>query len=123
VILVDSSVWISHFRSSDNTLVALLEENWVLTHPFVIGELACGNLKNRATILGDLSRIGRAELAQHEEALELADTLRGKGIGWIDVHLIASALLSAAQLWTLDERLRRAASAANIRVFRPSKST
>ena len=122
MILVDSSVWISHFRSADTALIALLEENWVLTHPFVIGELACGNLKNRATILADLNRIEKAEMAQHEESLRLADTLRGKGIGWIDVHLIASALLSAARLWTLDERLRKAAAAANVKVFRPHKT-
>jgi predicted nucleic acid-binding protein len=119
VILVDSSVWIEHFRGGDSALAALLTEGVVLTHSFVIGELACGNLKYRARILTDLNDLPAAAPATHEEVLRLIEDrkLWGEGISWIDAHLLASTLLSNCSFWTLDERLNRIASYAGARVY------
>lgn len=91
----------------------LLDEGFVLAHPFVIGELACGNLKNREEILSLLSALPAATVAAHEEALRLLSDrqLPGRGLGWIDVHLLASALLSGATLWTRDRVLQATAAA------------
>ncbi|MGA2713969.1 MAG: type II toxin-antitoxin system VapC family toxin [Bryobacteraceae bacterium] len=116
MVLVDSSVWIEHFRRGQPALAALLNEGSVLMHPFVLGELACGNLKKRADILRDLEELPQAAAATHEEALDLMSErkLWGRGIGWIDAHLVASALLSNCHLWTLDVRLARAAADAGV---------
>jgi len=118
MILVDTSVWIAHFRKGSRTLSELLSRELVLVHPFVLGELACGNLKNRARILSDLSALPPAVSASHEEVMRLVEgrKLWGQGIGWVDAHLLASALLSDCQLWTLDERLIRATRAARVPV-------
>ena len=121
MILVDTSVWIAHFREAGSKLAHLLSEGLVMVHPFVVGELACGNLKNRDRILSDLQALPPAVPATHEEALRLVRDrkLWGTGIGWIDAHLLASALLSGAELWTLDEKLRRAAAAASVKRYTP----
>jgi len=121
MILVDTSVWVAHFREAGSKLAHLLSEGLVMVHPFVMGELACGNLKNRDRILSDLQALPPAVPATHEEALRLVKDrkLWGTGIGWIDAHLLASALLSEAELWTLDERLHRAAAAASVKRFVP----
>ena len=120
MILVDTSVWIAHFREGGSKLGELLREALVMTHPFVIGELACGNLKNRARILSDLDALPSAVSATHEEVMRLLELrkLWGLGIGWIDAHLLASALLSDCQLWTLDGRLVQAAAAAGVKLYR-----
>ena len=120
MILVDTSVWIDHFRSGGSKLGNLLSQTQVIVHPFVIGELACGNLKNRARILGDLEVLPSAVSATHEEVLRLIEVrqLWGMGIGWIDAHLLASAILSECQLWTLDANLLRAAAAAGAPLYR-----
>ena len=120
MILVDTSVWIDHFRSGGSKLGHLLSQTQVMVHPFVIGELACGNLKNRAPILGDLEALPAAVTATHEEVLRLVEVRRlgGLGIGWIDAHLLASAILSKCQLWTLDTKLLRASIAAGIHPYR-----
>jgi predicted nucleic acid-binding protein len=113
VILVDSSVWVGHFRSSDPHLVALLNENLVLTHPMVIGELACGTLPRRREVLGLLAELPSAVAASDREALELIEQRRlmGRGIGYVDAHLLAAAVLTAdARLWTFDALLAAAAS-------------
>lgn len=122
MVLVDSSVWIEHFRKGHAGLAALLNEASVLMHPFIVGELACGNLKNRALILENFAELPQAAVATHEEALDLMESrkLWGRGIGWIDSHLIASALLSNCPLWTLDERLNRAAAAAGVKKLKNS---
>ena len=119
MILADTSVWVEHFRAG-NALGELLYESLVLTHPFVIGELACGNLRNRARILADLEALPLAVCASDEEARRLVEDrgLWGRGIGWIDVHLLASALLTGCRLWTLDRPLRRAATAAGAHLYR-----
>ena len=122
MILVDTSIWIAHFRIGGSKLGDLLSQTSVMVHPFVMGELACGNLKHRARILSDLEALPSAVSATHEEVLRLIEDreLWGLGIGWIDAHLIASALLSNCQFWTLDARLNRAAAAAGVKLFRPA---
>jgi predicted nucleic acid-binding protein len=116
VTLVDTSVWIAHLRAGVSELRTLLEGDQVLTHPFVIGELACGNPRNRVEILDLLSRLPQARAAEHHEVMTFVARRRmyGRGIGWLDVHLLASALLSRATLWTLDRPLARAAEALSI---------
>ena len=111
MILVDTSVWVDHLRSRNRALVALLDDDRVLTHPFVIGELACGQLRNRREILELLATLPGAQVAGHEDALALVEGHRlfGRGIGWIDAHLLASTLLSHARLLTRDRRLSRLA--------------
>jgi len=113
VILVDTSVWVDHFRSGNAKLGELLADGVVLMHPFVVGELACGTMRNRVRILGDLQALPTSTLADHREVLRFVDTHRlwGRGIGWTDCHLLASAQLSGCALWTLDRPLRRAAAA------------
>jgi predicted nucleic acid-binding protein len=107
VILVDSSVWIEHFRSSDPKLRALLEQGRAVAHPFVIGELALGHLRKRAEVLSLLRALPRAPQASHEEVLAFVEMHRlpGSGVGWIDAHLLASAKLSGGRLWTRDRAL------------------
>jgi predicted nucleic acid-binding protein len=113
VILVDTSVWIDHLRSGEPLLVAALEGGRVLMHPFVLGELACGNLANRSEVLELLGGLPAAPSATDPEALEFIErrTLMGRGIGYIDVHLLASIALSGdARLWTRDRRLAAVAT-------------
>ena len=107
MILVDTSVWVDHLRRGNNDLVRLLGAEQVLCHPSVIGELACGVMGNRREILSLLRALPQARMADHDEALAIVEKRRlsGSGIGWIDVHLLASARLTRADLWTLDKRL------------------
>ena len=107
MILVDTSVWVDHLRKGEEELETLLNEGLVLSHPFVIGELACGDLKNRDEVLSLLEALPKTGVASHEEVLHLVAKrkLYGKGLGWIDVHLLASALLSQSPLWTRDKTL------------------
>ncbi|MBS0558149.1 MAG: type II toxin-antitoxin system VapC family toxin [Proteobacteria bacterium] len=109
MILVDSSVWVDHLRRRDAELVALLDAGVVMCHPFVIGELACGSLSNRAAFLAELANLPAAPVASHDEALGFVDrhALTGCGIGWVDAHLLASAYLAGrVPLLTRDKRLR-----------------
>ena len=113
MILVDTSVWIDHLRSGEQRLSDALETEQVLVHPFVVGELACGNLKDRRGVLRLLEDLPAAPAATDPEALEFIErrALMGRGIGYLDVHLLASVLLSGdALLWTRDRRLAAAAS-------------
>lgn len=109
MILVDTSVWIQHFRFGVPRLADFLEQNHVLIHEMVIGELFCGVLKNRSQVLRDLGRLQSAVLASHQEVLDLIESKRlmGRGIGYVDAHLVASVLLTGRQcrLWTLDRPL------------------
>jgi predicted nucleic acid-binding protein len=112
VILVDTSVWVHHLRATDKTLMSLLDIGQVLVHPFVIGELALGNLKQRDLLLGALQDLPQASIAANEEVLQFIDrhALYGIGIGYIDAHLLASVRLTAgAALWTRDKRLQATA--------------
>jgi len=116
MILVDTSVWIDHLRKTNGELSKLLDQGVVLCHPFVIGELACGNMKNRDEILDLFAALPKADMASHEEAMRLVKDrkLWGHGIGWIDVHLLASALLSNCKLWTKDKALQSVSRSLNI---------
>ncbi len=112
MILVDTSVWIDHLRSGDERLADLLNRCQVLIHPFVIGELACGNLRKRDEVLRLLNDLPQAVLASQEEVLHLINhkKLMGLGIGFIDAHLLASAVLTdSAVIWTRDKRLQKTA--------------
>jgi predicted nucleic acid-binding protein len=111
MVLVDTSVWVSHLRTADANLQALLLAEEVACHPFIVGELACGNLANRQEILGLLHQLPQAAVAAHAEVLSLIDARRlmGRGVGLVDVHLLASAMLGGLPLWTHDRRLRAAA--------------
>lgn len=109
--LVDTSVWIDHFRHADRRLAGLLLDGQVLYHPFVVGELACGALRRRAEILVLLRSLPHAPVVAAEEVLLFveAHALMGTGLGWVDVHLLASVCLAGERLWTRDNRLDRAA--------------
>jgi predicted nucleic acid-binding protein len=112
LILVDTSVWIDHLRASGDLLAKLLNAGRVLTHPFVIGELALGEMRQREAILDALSNLPSAELATDAEVLGFinSQSLFGRGIGYVDVHLLASVRLTAgAELWTRDKRLHSVA--------------
>jgi len=108
LILVDTSVWVDHLRTRDSVLFQLLQSAQVLIHPFIIGEIALGNLKERTLILRTLHGLPAAVSATDAEVLHFVDrnALHGLGIGLIDVHLLAATQLSpATRLWTRDKRL------------------
>jgi predicted nucleic acid-binding protein len=109
--LVDTSVWVDHFRRRNTALSARLDANQVWTHEFVVGELACGNLSRRREILSSLAALPHAPLADHDQVLRLVSDrhLMGKGLGWIDMHLLAAAMSADVLFWTLDKRLAAAA--------------
>ena len=112
MILVDTSVWIDHLRAGDQTLVGLLNAARVLAHPFVIGELALGHLRERKVVLATLSDLPQTSIATDTEVLHFIDryALFGRGIGYIDAHLLAAVRLTGgASLWTRDKRLRSVA--------------
>jgi predicted nucleic acid-binding protein len=108
MILVDTSVWIDHLRSNDEILGGLLDSNSVLMHPFVLGEIACGNLHNRSTVITLLKHLPLCSIADDNEVLFFIEQhqLMGLGIGYIDTHLLAATTLTnSARLWTRDKRL------------------
>jgi predicted nucleic acid-binding protein len=111
VVLVDTSVWVDHFRRACPSLMEILTRGEVLCHAAVVGELACGQMRRRATTLALLRALPRAATAHEDEVLAMIEHhhLHGAGLGWVDAHLLASARLSACQLWTLDKPLARAA--------------
>ena len=107
--LVDTSVWIDHFRFGNGRLEELLREDAVLMHAAILGELACGHLRRRAEILDALRLLPRAQEASGDEVLAFIEQHRlyGKGIGWTDAHLLSSSALSGAKIWTLDRALAK----------------
>jgi hypothetical protein len=111
MVLVDTSVWIAHFRDGQPELVDLLTDGQVVMHPFIRGELACGNLRNRVEVLFNLNSLPQAPRASDAEVMHLIDVRRlwGRGLGWTDMHLLAAALVSDLRFWTLDKRLGSAA--------------
>ena len=114
MILVDTSIWINHLRRTDALLARLLDAGRVLVHPFVIGEVALGLMRQRKVILAALLGLPRTQVATEEEVLGFIErhTLSGRGVGYIDVHLLAAARLTAgAALWTSDRRLHAVAVA------------
>ena len=115
-ILVDTSVWIKHLRESDKILIRLLEQGLVASHPFIIGELACGGIKNRHEIIGLLNDLPSTDVLDHYEILEFIEyrQIMNKGLGYVDVHLLGSALESETPLWTFDKALREVADQLSI---------
>ena len=113
MILVDTSVWIDHFRRSVPVLVDILRENRVLIHPMIVGEIACGSLRQRSEILPLLQLLPLAESPSQEEALHFIEKqkLFGQGVGWVDVNLLASCRLSGSTIWTRDKSLLKVATA------------
>jgi predicted nucleic acid-binding protein len=111
MVLVDTSIWVAHLRQGLRRLENLLMDAEVICHPFIIGELACGNLKNRNEIISLLQSLPIAPTIEFEEFLFFIDRnhLMGKGIGFVDVHLLASAQLAGMPLWTADKKLKSAA--------------
>ncbi len=118
MILADTSVWIDHFRLGNKRLHSLLDTGDIVCHPFVVGELTCGNLGNREEILTLLKVLPAAVEAKNEEVLAFIERHRldGTGLGWVDVHLLASAKLTKCSLWTLDRSLHRFARGLEVSV-------
>ncbi len=112
MILTDTSIWVNHIRLAEPELVAHLGAGDVLMHPFVIGELAVGNLRRRAVFLDFLLTLPQPRLASDSDVLQFVEErkLYGRGISYIDAHLLVSARFSAALLWTVDRRLQAAAT-------------
>ena len=117
--LVDTSVWVDHLRKRNSKLVAMLLGGEVMTHPFVIGELACGNLAQRTKILGALCELPLTPSVSHEEVLDFLEgrKLMGRGLGWIDIHLLASSILAKVPLWSADKRLSALAHEIGVRTY------
>jgi predicted nucleic acid-binding protein len=111
MILVDTSLWVHHFRYGHAQLGKALLDRQILMHPFVLGEIACGNLRARSGILNDLRQLPSAVFAENNEVLDFLEQHRlyGRGVTWIDVHLLASARLTGCHLWTFDSRLGKLA--------------
>lgn len=108
MVLVDTSIWVDHFRNGNDILKDLLSDGAVWSHEFIIGEIACGQLYMRTEILSLMQELPRVSTAGHEEVLTFIENnkIMGKGIGLIDAHLLASALLSHVKIWTLDKKLQ-----------------
>ena len=120
-ILVDTSVWVGHFKQRNEHLVALLESDRVVCHPYVVMEVACGTPPNRRTIIAMLAELESTPLATSDELLELIERRRlyGRGCGLVDISVLASAFLGEQTLiWTLDKRLAAVAAELN-RAYHP----
>ena len=116
MILADTSVWADHLRRPDPKMRVALQAGKVLVHPLVIGELACGHLRTRTTLV-QMQLLAQANVATHDEVLNLIEQhqLMGRGVGYVDFNLLASARLSKAKLWTRDKRLSEVADEFSIR--------
>jgi predicted nucleic acid-binding protein len=111
MVLIDTSIWVAHLREGSQRLETLLMDGEVVCHPFIIGEIACGNLKNRIEIISLLQSLPMAATIEFGEFLFFIEKydLMGKGVGFVDVHLLASAQLTGVSLWTADKRLKSTA--------------
>jgi len=109
--LVDTSVWVDHLRRGNDALAQRLRHGQVWVHPFVIGEVACGHLGRREEVLSLLRALPHAPVVHHAEAMDFLESqaIFGRGLGWVDVHLLASARLARIVIWTFDRRLQAAA--------------
>lgn len=116
MVLPDTTVWVEHLRRGDDALARLIADGAVLAHRFVLEELACGSIPERKSFIDAFGRLEKAPEASHAEFLHFIDSARldGKGLGMVDVHLLASARLARARLWTRDAALRRAAAALGV---------
>ncbi len=120
MVLVDTSVWVSHLRDGNPELADLLNNGTVLCHPFIVGELACGNLTDRSVILSFFQLLPMSIEAEHDEVSSFIENnrLMGKGIGYVDANLIASALLTGVPIWTLDKKPAQVADGLHIKYKR-----
>ena len=111
MILADTSIWVDHLSRGTRGLAALLDQEQIEMHPYVIGELACGDIRNRKQILDLLTTLPPAAVASDGEALAMIESrkLMGRGLGWVDVHLLASVVLSGSRIWSRDRQLAAAA--------------
>ena len=116
MVLVDTSVWVSFLRHGNSRLQELLHDSKVVSHPFIIGELACGNISNRAEIISLMQSLPMLDAVEHEELLLFIEhnKMMGTGLGFVDVHLLAAAMLAGIPLWTQDNKLKKAYSRLNI---------
>jgi predicted nucleic acid-binding protein len=116
MVLVDTSIWVSHLIKSNSDLKTLLLYGDVMCHPFIIGELVCGQIKNRSEIISLLQSLPMVVVVEQEELLALIENyhLMGLGLGFVDVHLLASAILMGVPLWTLDKRLKQVSALLSI---------
>ena len=114
--LVDTSVWVNHFRHSDAELARMLAEEEIALHPFVIGEIAAGNLKHRNEVLGYFSFLPQVGIAEENEVHHLLDSRRlwGAGFGWVDLHILAAAKLSGCRIYTADRAMNEIAARLDI---------
>jgi predicted nucleic acid-binding protein len=112
MVLVDTTVWVNHLRYGNRGLEALLNDGHVICHPFIVGEIACGDLRNRVEILLLLQALPTASQVEHEEVMQFIEHYRlmGKGLGYVDMHLLASAILTKIPMWTLDKKLHEVSS-------------
>ncbi len=124
MVLVDTSIWIDHFRKSNPHLIELLNNGFVACHPLIIGELACGNLKQRNKIISLLKTLPKTKTVDNDEILYFIEErkLMGKGIGIVDMYLLTSTILTNVVLWTADKRLKSVADLLNVQ-FVFSKGT
>lgn len=116
MVLVDTSIWIDHLRNRNSNLMELLEQGDVVIHPWIIGELACGNLTNRRELLLLFRSLPSVRVATDEEVFQLMEgrKLFGKGIGWVDIHILAASLIEDIRFWTGDKRLKKIANSLKI---------
>ena len=116
MILVDSSVWIDHFRTENRLLSRLLLQGAVVMHEFILGELAIGNFNNRKAILSLLDSIPKLSKLTHDEFIYFLEQnlFYGKGVGFVDIHLLGSTKLAGVKIWTLDKRLHELAESLNL---------
>ena len=122
MLLVDTSVWIDHLRKGDNALAETLQDNLVIMHPHVLGELALGNLKDRSAVLSLLRNLPEAVVATDDEVQSMIEEqpLFGRGIGYVDAHLLAAVRLTPeARLWTRDKRLSAVATSLELGALLP----
>jgi predicted nucleic acid-binding protein len=116
MVLVDTSVWVSHLRHGNPKLQEMLQEGKVVSHPFIIGELTCGNISNRVEIISLMQSLPMLDIVEHEELLLFIEhnKMMGTGLGFVDVHLMAAAILAGIPLWTQDKSLKQACSRLSI---------
>jgi predicted nucleic acid-binding protein len=121
VILADTSIWINHLRGVEAGLSPLLEDDLVLIHPFILGELSLGHLRQRSRLLHDLQLLSGLSPATDMEVLDWVEKRRlfGKGIGWVDAHLLLACLLENVEFWTGDKNLAKTGRTVGVRIFPP----
>ncbi len=122
MLLIDTSIWVAHLRSGNHPLKKTLYHGEALCHPLIIGELACGTIKNRDEIISLLQSLPLAEVAENDDVLKFIEInhLMGLGLGFIDMHLLASALLSKNPIWSLDKKLNSVSARFNLNYCPPA---